>query len=77
MEREGLDVGEWDDVTVTVVEVTLCESMFATGWLYGEFEGNSGSFPEEYTAPIVCVGEKPTEAAILVNLKTSNCSFEL
>ena len=41
----------------------------STGWLYGEFEGKSGSFPEEYTAPIVCGSDIPTEVAIQVSLK--------
>ena len=41
----------------------------STGWLYGEFEGKSGSFPEEYTAPIVCGSDTPTETAIQVSLE--------
>ena len=41
----------------------------STGWLYGKFEGKSGSFPEEYTAPIVCGNDTPTETAIQVSLE--------
>ena len=47
---------------------SICSEL-STGWLYGEFEGKSGSFPEEYTVPIVCVSDMPTEVAIQVSLK--------
>lgn len=48
---------------------SICSEL-STGWLYGEFEGKSGSFPEEYTAPIVCGSDIPTEVAIQVSLKS-------
>ena len=34
------------------------------GWMYGEYEGNSGSFPSEYVQPIV--GLRATKDAIEV-----------
>ena len=35
-----------------------------TGWMYGEYEGNHGSFPSEYVQPIV--GLRATKDAIEV-----------
>ena len=49
--------------------LTSTRSGSSTGWLYGEYEGKSGSFPEEYTAPIVCGSDTPTETAIQVSLE--------
>lgn len=35
-----------------------------TGWMYGEYEGNCGSFPSEYVQPII--GLRATKDAIEV-----------
>lgn len=38
------------------------------GWLYGELDGESGSFPSEYVVPIASQGiDQPSEAAVEVS----------
>ena len=51
--------------------VCLCASAHApclTGWLYGELDGESGSFPSEYVVPIASqsIGQ-PSQAAVEVS----------
>ena len=49
------------------VFVCICDSCL-TGWLYGELDGESGSFPSEYVVPIASQGiGQPSQAAVEVS----------
>ena len=41
--------------------------VWSPGWLFGEFEGRVGIFPEEYIVPLVSWGEAPSEKSVMVS----------
>ena len=51
-------------ITVNSSHLLLNITIMTTGWMYGEYEGNHGSFPSEYVQPIV--GLRATKDAIEV-----------
>lgn len=65
-DKEGLDKGIYVYSIISVHFTGSLPFFLTIGWLYGEYEGNSGSFPVEYTVPVVCVKEEPTTAALEV-----------
>jgi len=61
LRKEGIDKGESQSY---VFSIDINYYNYNPGWMYGEYEGNHGSFPSEYVHPIV--GLRATESAIEV-----------